>query len=120
LAATAQRRPEALTLVERLDSLMLQGVNLELNRYLALMFEALGQPQRGLAAVRRGAWYGAEGNKAAFLRTEGRLAAATGDRAGAIRAYEQYLNLRPNPEPSVKPEVEEVRAELARLVGERN
>jgi hypothetical protein len=53
-----------------------------------------------------------------FLQEEGRLAALTGDTAGAIRAYQHYLALRPNPEPEVKPEVERVRGELARLVGE--
>ncbi len=55
---------------------------------------------------------------ATFLREEGRLAALTGDRAGAIRAYQHYLALRSDPEPSLKPEVDRVRAELARLVGE--
>ena len=47
------------------------------------------------------------------------LAALVGDRAGAIEAYSHYLALRHNPEPAVKPEVDSVRAELARLVGER-
>jgi len=56
----------------------------------------------------------------AFLREEGRLAALTGDTAGAVRAYQHYLALRPNPEPAVKPEVERVRDELARLVGEHS
>jgi hypothetical protein len=53
-----------------------------------------------------------------FLYEEGRLAALTGDTAGAIRVYQHYLALRPNPEPEVKPEVERVRGELAHLVGE--
>ena len=53
-----------------------------------------------------------------FLREEGRLAALTGDTAGAIRAYQHYLALRPDPEPAVKPEVDRVRGELAHLVGE--
>jgi tetratricopeptide (TPR) repeat protein len=55
-----------------------------------------------------------------FLHEEGRLAALTGDTVGAIRAYQHYLALRPNPEPEVKPEVERVREELARLVGEHS
>lgn len=55
---------------------------------------------------------------ASCLREEGRLAALTGDRAGAIRAYNPYLDLRPNPEPAVQPRVDEVKTELARLVGE--
>jgi hypothetical protein len=50
-----------------------------------------------------------------FLREEGRVAALAGDTIGAIRAYEWYLTLRPNPEPEVAPEDERVGAELARL-----
>ena len=52
------------------------------------------------------------------LREEGRLAAQLGDREGAVRAYEHYLTLMSDPEPSLQPDVEQVRAELARLVGE--
>jgi len=52
------------------------------------------------------------------LREEGRLAALTGDRAGALVAYRHYLGLRSNPEPRIKPEVEQVRRELAALVAE--
>jgi hypothetical protein len=50
-----------------------------------------------------------------FLREEGRLAALVGDSGGAIKAYRHYLTLRYQPGPSVKPEVERVRAELAVL-----
>ena len=50
-----------------------------------------------------------------FLREEGRLAALTGDRAGAIRAYRHYLMFRYDPEPSVRPEVDRVRRELAAM-----
>jgi eukaryotic-like serine/threonine-protein kinase len=50
-----------------------------------------------------------------FLHEEGRLAALTGDTAGAVRAYRHYLALRTNPEAEVKPETEVVRSELARL-----
>jgi hypothetical protein len=53
-----------------------------------------------------------------MLRQEGRLAELAGDRRGAIEAYRRYLALRTNPDPSIKPQVEQVRAELARLVGE--
>ncbi|MFN2564380.1 MAG: tetratricopeptide repeat protein [Gemmatimonadaceae bacterium] len=49
------------------------------------------------------------------LREEGRLAALSGDRAGALRAYRHYLALRGDPEPALRPEVERVRAELERL-----
>ena len=52
------------------------------------------------------------------MREEGRLAALTGDRERAIEAYSHYLNLRSDPELEVLPEVQAVRNELARLVGE--
>jgi hypothetical protein len=83
--------------------------------------EAQGNLPLALKAVRRRAgsynllpaWY-----LSTFLHEEGRLAALTSDTAGAIQAYQHYLALRPDPEPQVKPEVERVREELARLVGE--
>jgi hypothetical protein len=53
-----------------------------------------------------------------FLREEGRLAALTGDTAGAIRAYEHFLMLRPDPEPEMRPESDQVREELAKLLAE--
>ncbi|MCZ6756581.1 MAG: protein kinase, partial [Gemmatimonadetes bacterium] len=55
----------------------------------------------------------------ASLRLEGRLATEVGDTAGAIRAYQHYLALRYDPDPQLQPEADEVRAELARLLGER-
>ncbi len=47
-----------------------------------------------------------------YLREEGRLAALTGDRDGAIRAYRHYLALRSEAEPALQPEVKRVREEL--------
>ena len=38
-------------------------------------------------------------------------------RAGAVRAYRHYLALRSDPEPALRPAVEAVRAELAKLAG---
>jgi len=86
------------------------------NLLVAGQFEELGQPERALAAVRRVA----EGPRwlSTKLYGEGRLAALTGDREGAIEAYTHYLELRSDPEPEVLPEVVAVRAELARLLGE--
>ena len=43
------------------------------------------------------------------------LAALAGDRPGAVTAYQHYLALRSNPEPSLRPKVEAVRAELTKL-----
>jgi hypothetical protein len=52
---------------------------------------------------------------AAYLRAEGRLAAATGDRDGAGRAYRQYLTLRTSVAPALRAETDSVRAELGAL-----
>jgi hypothetical protein len=49
------------------------------------------------------------------LLEEARLAASTGDRVGAIRAYRHYLALRSEAEPRLKPDVESVRRELGQL-----
>lgn len=52
----------------------------------------------------------------AHLREEGRLAALVGDTAGAIHAFEQYLDLRDRPDPGpLSAEVSSVRAQLAGL-----
>jgi hypothetical protein len=50
-----------------------------------------------------------------FLRHEGRLAALTGDRAGAIRTYRHHVALRGEAEPALQPQVPQVRAELEAL-----
>ncbi|HEX5574479.1 MAG TPA: serine/threonine-protein kinase, partial [Gemmatimonadales bacterium] len=97
------------------------GQSLGANLVVARLAEAQGNLPLALRAVRRRGmgydllptWY-----LSTFLHEEGRLAALTGDTIGAIRAYQHYLALRPDPEPAVKPEVDGVREELARLVGE--
>jgi tetratricopeptide (TPR) repeat protein len=89
-------------------------VNLEVAR----LRERQGNLNAALAAVRRRPYaYHLTDYLAAHLREEGRLAALTGDSAGAIRAYQHYLALRSDPEPALKPAVEAVRAELAKLEG---
>jgi serine/threonine-protein kinase len=116
--------PNAQTALELADSAARTyetGQSLGANLVVAHIAEAQGNLPRALKAVRRRAgsydllpaWY-----LSTFLHEEGRLAALTGDTAGAIRAYQHYLALRPNPEPEVKREVDGVREELARLVGE--
>jgi hypothetical protein len=81
--------------------------------------EAQGDLEGALAAVRRRPYaYTYVFILSTMLREEGRLAALVGDREGAIRAYRHYLALRSDPEPALRPEVERVRGELARLVGE--
>ena len=87
-------------------------VNLEVAR----LRERQGDLKAALVAVRRrGYAYHLTDYFAQHLREEGRLAALTGDRAGAIKAYRHYLALRSDPEPALRPAVEAVRAELAKL-----
>jgi hypothetical protein len=89
-------------------------VNLEVAR----LRERQGDLRAALAAVRRRPYaYHLTDYLAPHLREEGRLAALTGDRSGAIKAYRHYLALRSDPEPALRPAVDTIRAELAKLVG---
>jgi tetratricopeptide (TPR) repeat protein len=72
-----------------------------------------GDVQRSLEMVRRRT--GFVMFLSTQLREEGHLAASIGDTAGAIRAYRHYLALRSEAEPRLRPDVESVRRELARL-----
>ena len=88
------------------------------NLDLARLRERQGDLRAALTAVRRRSYsYHLSDYLAPHLREEGRLAALTGDSAGAVRAYRHYLALRSDPEPSVRPSVDSVRQELAKLVG---
>ena len=119
LLAAVENRADAGAAFARLDTLLLTGETppgwvMEVARWR----EAQGDIRGALRAIRRRAGYLEFWNLSYLLREEGRLAVLVGDRAGAIKAYTHYLALRYNPEPSVKPEVDRVRAELAQLVGE--
>ncbi len=90
------------------------------NLIVARLREQQGDLRAALEAVRRRSYaYHRTEYVAAHLREEGRLAALTGDQAGAVRAYQHYLALRSDPEPALSSEVEQVRTELAKLVGNR-
>ncbi len=88
------------------------------NFTIARMREAQGDIPAALAAIRRREvdyfpsylW-----SLPAFLRQEGRLAALAGDTSGAVRAYDQYLTLRADPDPPFKPQRDSVMAERAAL-----
>jgi serine/threonine-protein kinase len=89
------------------------------NLVVSQLRELGGDAAGGLAAARRRPYHGAgAAYLASFLRQEGRLAEATGDRPGAINAYRRYLALRSRPEPSMQGEVDRVRAELTRLAAQ--
>ena len=85
---------------------------------LARMFERRNDPVRALGVVRRRPYvfgtFGVEG-LSSLLREEGRLAAMTGDVAGAIKAHSHYRRLRERPESSLVGSVKEVRDLLERL-----
>jgi tetratricopeptide (TPR) repeat protein/predicted negative regulator of RcsB-dependent stress response len=112
--------------LERLDSLararsdeaqreLVHAANLEIAR----LQESRGNLTGALQALRRRAYFSWDLDYfSTTLREEGRIAVLTGDRAGAVRAYQHYLALRSDPEPSQKPEVEQVRSELATLLAE--
>ncbi|MBI3981931.1 MAG: protein kinase [Gemmatimonadetes bacterium] len=128
LLGAAEGRPEWRGAVRRLDSLSATGgigatgapfpVTPTLD--LALLLERAGDVRGALTTVRRRPYHQHTTTYlATHLREEGRLAALAGDTAAAIAAYSHYLALRPNPEPSVAPEVEQVRGELGRLTKER-
>jgi serine/threonine protein kinase/tetratricopeptide (TPR) repeat protein len=83
------------------------------NLIAARLYEGRGERRRSLEMVRRRSGWNVY--LSTQLREEGRLAALTGDRAAAIRAYRHYLLLRSGPERGLRPDVERVRSELQRL-----
>jgi hypothetical protein len=124
--AAAEQRPDLRDRVEALDSLVRENAavswlqaagNLTAARY----WEQLTEPQRALTATRRRLYITDIGEprvlvaQATLLREEGRLAAKTGDRDGAMRAYRKYLALRADAEPKLAPQVARVRAALDSL-----
>jgi tetratricopeptide (TPR) repeat protein/TolB-like protein len=119
-AATIQKRPDAGTLVEKLDTLMSHGP-MDADGTIGNELVARLQLERGDSAAalrtlrRRAAALSGLFYLAPSLRTEGQLAAALGDRDGAIAAYTHYLALRRNPEPALTAEVDETRKALDRL-----
>ena len=121
MRAVVQREPDAHALTGRLDSLVRDDpptALVEVNLLLAQLWEALGDSVLALAASRRWARAGFPLMVTSYVRMEGRLAARSGDRAGAIRAYRHYLALRSDPEPVLRPEVDQMKAELARWLAE--
>jgi hypothetical protein len=118
--AAAEKRPDADDLLGRLDSALADPVGITWTTYgnlvAARLHEERGDLPAALAALRR-RYLGVATfpQYVTFLRHEGRLAALTGDRAGAIRAYRHYLALRGEAEPALQPQVRQVRAELEAL-----
>jgi len=128
MRSASENRGEAVKKLAHLDSLararvdglppsatLTQAANLELAR----LQESRGNLTGALRALRRRQYFDWDLTfYSTALREEGRIAALTGDRAGAVQAYQRYLAIRSDPEPSQKPEVEQVRNELAKLLSE--
>jgi tetratricopeptide (TPR) repeat protein len=119
--AARDRSPLAAALLRRLDSaLVVHQVDWEYsplygNLIAARLYEARGEHTAALAALRRRDSSYFWPIAVTYHLEEGRIAAAAGDTADAIRAYELYLRIRDDVEPRLRPAVERVRAELAAL-----
>ena len=123
LVATDQRRADAPMLRARVDSVAREGCcggvhghPVYVNFVLALAFEHAGDDSSALRAIRR---VGDEYFLAANLKHEGDVAYRLKDYAGARRAFEKYLLLRSDPEPSLRAERESVQALVERLKSSR-
>lgn len=118
LIASRAREPDGVVLRAFVDSSALHGC-CEFPPFgslaLARAYEESGDLSGALRVIRRGVWYYPPRLLSMHLREEGRLAARVGDRPGAIRAWERYLALRSNPEPSLRAERDSIRAEVNRL-----
>jgi len=123
--AVVQKSPEAGAALRQADSLTTAGAIdwlslLYENLVLARLHELQGDLRSALAATRRRVTFCCSvAFLSSYLREEGRLAALTGDRQGAVRAYRHYLSLRANHEAELRPEVQRVRRELAGLLSEQ-
>jgi TolB-like protein len=120
-AQLAARRglPDAARLLAELDSTLLtapSGAVVPGNLVAARLHEQRGELAAALAAVRRRI-FGLDPFPETLtnLREEGRLAALTGDRVGAARAYRRYLAIRIDPEPRLRAQVAQVRADMMAL-----
>ena len=118
--AAARRQPDADDLLRQLDSALADPVGITWTSYgnliAARLHEERGELPAALAALRRRyTGIATFPHYVTFIRHEARLAALTGDRDGAIRAYRHYLALRGDAEPALQPQVRQVRAELEAL-----
>jgi hypothetical protein len=118
--AAARRRPSATAALERLDALLSAGSDIrEFFPTVAAviasrLYEGRGDLEHALdLARRRTFWW--NWLLSTPLRDEARLAALTGDTTEAISAYRQYLALRSDPEPRLRPDIERVRALMPAL-----
>ncbi len=123
LRALVAEPGERQDLVPRLDSIAQEGPDLGaqgrnlLNLVVAQLFGSLNEPQAAMRAAMRLDYFGEVGAVAA-VREAGRFAIAVGDTAVAIQYLDWFLRPRDNAEPKQRAQNAELRAQLARLVGE--
>ena len=116
---TGRNPARAPAVLSRLDELSLRGaidffwpaLNLELSR----MYEQRGDRSKALEVLRRRPYRSRDAREflTTYLREEGRLAAAVGDREGAARALRRFLTIREGADPVLRPQLDSVRALLA-------
>jgi DNA-binding SARP family transcriptional activator/tetratricopeptide (TPR) repeat protein len=121
-AAVERGSPAAHALVDMADSMLVgRGDFMAVegaNWLVAHLYDRLAAPGRALAAIRRRPYMATfvwPAGLAETSRHEGRWAAATGDREGAVRAYRRYLAWRAAPAPEKTAQRDSVRVELAGL-----
>jgi hypothetical protein len=86
------------------------------NLIVARLWERLGDVRRAYAATQRVRITATpQPFAASYQRERARLAAASGDVNGAIRAYRHYVAERARPEPALVADLEAAKRELARL-----
>jgi DNA-binding SARP family transcriptional activator len=123
LLAMEEKRSDSVTsALQLIDSTALTGcctLPHFINLVSAQLHESQGDIRGALAAIRRGRWLYPPEHLSTYLREEGRLAALSGDRPGAMKAYRHYLVLRSNPEAALVSQVDSIRAALAALEGRR-
>ncbi len=120
--AQLTNQPNARDLVDQLDRMLARGPYRQLgweNIATARLLEHEGEYTRAARVARRHPLFIAYTPfYSTHLWESGRLADLAGDKEAAIEAYARYLELRSDVEPSVQPEVDEVRQALARMTGE--
>jgi hypothetical protein len=119
--AAMRREPGALPLLAVADSIYLYSTMRiwpTTTIVAAKLRQAAGDIPGALRTIRRARVDMEARYAATYLREQGRLAAAAGDTAAAVLAFDRHLRLRERAEPVLAQEVAQVRAELARLTGE--
>jgi tetratricopeptide (TPR) repeat protein len=118
--AARRKSPQLPRLLTQLDSAMTNpGFSLLPiigNLIAARLYHEQGSLPQALAAIRRRVFdLSPNPLYVTYHLEEGQLAALSGDREGAIRAYRRYLALRSGAEPRLQPQLAAVRAELEAL-----